>query len=91
MEQLEVVGVDVVVGKVVQVEQLEVVVGVDVVEDEVEVNIFVCVSVKIIRNCTFPLFFGHNRPEKVLHMCFIVIFSTKCFDCPGPEMEGGKK
>ena len=77
MEQLEVMVVDV---------------GVDEAEevDEVEVNIFVCVSVKIGQNCTFSLFFGHNQPEKVQYMCFIVIFSMTCFGCPGPKMEGGK-
>ena len=66
MELVEVVGVDV---------------GVDEAEevDKVKVNIFVCVSVKMGQNCTFSLFFSHNRPEKVQYICFIVIFRRESF------------
>ena len=44
--------------------------------DEVEVNIFVCVSVKIGQNRTFYLFFSHNRPEKC-NTCVLLLFSAR--------------
>ena len=44
--------------------------------EEVEVNIFVCVSVKISQNDTFSLFFGHNQPEKC-NTCVSLLFSAR--------------
>ena len=41
-----------------------------------EVNIFVCLSVKISQNCTFSLFFGHNWPEKC-NTCILLLFSAR--------------
>ena len=49
--------------------------GVDKVE-EMEVNIVVCVSVKIGQNCRFSLFFGHNQPEKC-NTCVLLLFSAR--------------
>ena len=43
--------------------------------EEVEVNIFVCVSVKISQNRMFPLFFSHNWPEKC-NTC-VLLFSGR--------------
>ena len=42
--------------------------------DEVEVNIFVCVSVKISQNRMFSLFFGHNQSESAIQ---ILLFSAR--------------
>ena len=56
-----------------EVEEVEM--EVDEVE-EVEVNIFVCVLVKISQNCTFSLFFGHNQPEKC-NTCVLLLFSAR--------------
>ena len=44
--------------------------------EEVEVNIFVCVSVKIGQNCMFYLFFSHNQPEKC-NTCVLLLFSAR--------------
>ena len=60
------------------------VVGVDKAEevDEMEVNIhiYLCVSVKIGQNQRLSLFFSHNRPDKgTKYTCVFLLFS-----CPGP-------
>ena len=63
-----------------EVEVMEVVEGdeVDEVEEmeEVEVNILVCVSVKIGQNHMFSLFFSHNQPEKC-NTCVLLLFSAR--------------
>ena len=54
------------------------VVGVDKMDEveEVEVNIFMCVSVKIGQNHMFSLFFSHNQPEKC-NTCVLLLFSAR--------------
>ena len=44
--------------------------------EEVGVNIFVSVSVKIGQNHTFSLFFSHNRQEKC-NICVLLLFSAR--------------
>ena len=45
--------------------------------DKVEVNIhiYLCVSVKIGQNRTLSLFYGHNRPDEC-NTCVLLLFSA---------------